>query len=160
MIWYPPSEAWSSGFSHTRILRRRKFSLVASAIPSIFTPTRITASPAITMAIKGFVFGCTTNTMMHEIPITIMAVLRLSVRKRTQAAEKPPHRRTCPIPLSVFISLPILQISTGMNRITAIFAISDGCSCWSNGSLIHRLAPFTSFPRGVFTRSIMNTEKK
>ncbi len=82
--------------------------------------------------------------MMHEIPITIMAVLRLSVRKDAGCREAAPQEDLSNTS-SVFISLPILQISTGMNRITALFAISDGCVAGQMEVLIHRLAPFTSF---------------
>ena len=91
--------------------------------------SRTAATPATTGTMNRAFFGWTIKTIRKEMPNTMIAVLRFSVRKKTQAADRAPQQSTLTIPASVFICFPTWQITTGIKRMTAILASSEGCSC-------------------------------
>ena len=72
------------------IRRIRKLSLSASVYFKKIIPMIPTIPAAITPATNGLVFGCTTKIKMHVIANTIIAVLRLSVNRKTPSVATRP----------------------------------------------------------------------
>ena len=87
------------------------------------------------------VFGCTTKIIIHVIPITIICrTLKFFCNnKRLLLLKKAPPCQYFHNSFQRLLSLfPIVQIKCWNKTIwSQILAISAGCSCCSNGSLIH-----------------------
>ena len=90
ITWYPPSAICLSGWSHVTTRWIRKLSLEESCTKIITRKIPTATIPPTAILIKGFVFGCATKIIPHTIPATIIAVLKLSVKKNTLNEANPP----------------------------------------------------------------------
>ena len=94
-----------------------------------------------------------------EIPIIMIAELKLSVMRYTHAAIGRGAAIIMKNPFMVRTLFPILHTRLARNRIMHSFATSAGCKlkpvC---GIPIHRLAPWELIPNGVSTRKISTME--
>ena len=95
-------------------------------IPSSSSHTLIGGFAGAAIMANGFVFGWTTNKRHTVIPATIIAELKLLVRKYTPAAAPKPQMITFTIPSFLCARFPSWHKIIGIKRITASFTISAG----------------------------------